>query len=226
MALQVLCSELCDRLFSRPDHPWVLSRVLSGSSWERQVQGGRGCCLDVGLITPSSPLCGRAVAHTPDNSFMGFVSEELNETEKQLIKDSKASNMAVVYGKEASIWKVSRPPPAPGRPTAPPTVPARDAGHAHRKATPARVWATPMPAPDPAAVLATPTQARATPIPAQALPTALSHTGRVRVPALATLLHAPDSSAGHIHDREGSGHAITGLGQPCIGEAHACAVHT
>ncbi|KAK7807612.1 hypothetical protein U0070_013918 [Myodes glareolus] len=43
--------------------------------------------------------------HTPDNSFMGFVSEELNETEKQLIKDNKASNMAVVYGKEASIWK-------------------------------------------------------------------------------------------------------------------------
>ncbi|XP_077824979.1 alpha-1,6-mannosylglycoprotein 6-beta-N-acetylglucosaminyltransferase B isoform X6 [Macaca mulatta] len=43
--------------------------------------------------------------HTPDNSFMGFVSEELNETEKQLIKGGKASNMAVVYGKEASIWK-------------------------------------------------------------------------------------------------------------------------
>nr|XP_008009802.2 alpha-1,6-mannosylglycoprotein 6-beta-N-acetylglucosaminyltransferase B isoform X4 [Chlorocebus sabaeus] len=44
--------------------------------------------------------------HTPDNSFMGFVSEELNETEKQLIKGGKASNMAVVYGKEASIWKL------------------------------------------------------------------------------------------------------------------------
>ncbi|XP_014387220.1 PREDICTED: alpha-1,6-mannosylglycoprotein 6-beta-N-acetylglucosaminyltransferase B [Myotis brandtii] len=44
--------------------------------------------------------------HTPDNSFMGFVSEELNETEKQLIKAGKASNMAVVYGKEASIWKL------------------------------------------------------------------------------------------------------------------------
>ncbi|XP_051015076.1 alpha-1,6-mannosylglycoprotein 6-beta-N-acetylglucosaminyltransferase B [Acomys russatus] len=44
--------------------------------------------------------------HTPDNSFMGFVSEELNETEKQLIKDGKASDMAVVYGKEASIWKL------------------------------------------------------------------------------------------------------------------------
>lgn len=41
---------------------------------------------------------------------MGFVSEELNETEKQLIKGGKASNMAVVYGKEASIWKVSTAP--------------------------------------------------------------------------------------------------------------------
>lgn len=51
--------------------------------------------------------CGLAAAHTPDNSFMGFVSEELNETEKQVIKSGKASNMAVVYGKEASIWKVS-----------------------------------------------------------------------------------------------------------------------
>lgn len=45
---------------------------------------------------------------------MGFVSEELNQTEKQRIKAGKASNMAVVYGKEASIWKVRPPaPPAP-----------------------------------------------------------------------------------------------------------------
>ncbi|KFV65405.1 Alpha-1,6-mannosylglycoprotein 6-beta-N-acetylglucosaminyltransferase B, partial [Dryobates pubescens] len=44
--------------------------------------------------------------HTPDNSFMGFVSEELNKTERQLIKSNKVSSMAVVYGKEASIWKV------------------------------------------------------------------------------------------------------------------------
>ncbi|KFP29915.1 Alpha-1,6-mannosylglycoprotein 6-beta-N-acetylglucosaminyltransferase B, partial [Colius striatus] len=44
--------------------------------------------------------------HTPDNSFMGFVSEELNKTERQFIKSNKVSSMAVVYGKEASIWKV------------------------------------------------------------------------------------------------------------------------
>lgn len=46
------------------------------------------------------------LAHTPDNSFMGFVSEELNETEKRSIQQNKVNNMAVVYGKEASMWKV------------------------------------------------------------------------------------------------------------------------
>ncbi|XP_030208543.1 alpha-1,6-mannosylglycoprotein 6-beta-N-acetylglucosaminyltransferase B [Gadus morhua] len=44
--------------------------------------------------------------HTPDNSFMGFVSEELNETEKRNIQQNKVNNMAVVYGKEASMWKL------------------------------------------------------------------------------------------------------------------------
>uniref|UniRef100_W5N7B0 alpha-1,6-mannosyl-glycoprotein 6-beta-N-acetylglucosaminyltransferase n=1 Tax=Lepisosteus oculatus TaxID=7918 RepID=W5N7B0_LEPOC len=43
--------------------------------------------------------------HTPDNSFMGFVSEELNETEKADIQRNKVNNMAVVYGKEPSMWK-------------------------------------------------------------------------------------------------------------------------
>uniref|UniRef100_A0AAY4AI72 alpha-1,6-mannosyl-glycoprotein 6-beta-N-acetylglucosaminyltransferase n=1 Tax=Denticeps clupeoides TaxID=299321 RepID=A0AAY4AI72_9TELE len=43
--------------------------------------------------------------HTPDNSFMGFVSEELNNTEKHRIQMNKVRNMAVVYGKEASMWK-------------------------------------------------------------------------------------------------------------------------
>uniref|UniRef100_A0A674A1R0 alpha-1,6-mannosyl-glycoprotein 6-beta-N-acetylglucosaminyltransferase n=1 Tax=Salmo trutta TaxID=8032 RepID=A0A674A1R0_SALTR len=43
--------------------------------------------------------------HTPDNSFMGFVSEELNDTEKSSIMRNKVNNMAVVYGKEASMWK-------------------------------------------------------------------------------------------------------------------------
>ncbi|XP_043944964.1 alpha-1,6-mannosylglycoprotein 6-beta-N-acetylglucosaminyltransferase B [Protopterus annectens] len=43
--------------------------------------------------------------HTPDNSFMGFVSEELNTTEKQSIMRHKVKNMAVVYGKEVNMWK-------------------------------------------------------------------------------------------------------------------------
>uniref|UniRef100_A0A8C5DG14 alpha-1,6-mannosyl-glycoprotein 6-beta-N-acetylglucosaminyltransferase n=1 Tax=Gouania willdenowi TaxID=441366 RepID=A0A8C5DG14_GOUWI len=46
--------------------------------------------------------------HTPDNSFMGFVSEELNETEKRSIQQNKVSNMAVVYGKEPSMWKLGK----------------------------------------------------------------------------------------------------------------------
>lgn len=37
---------------------------------------------------------------------MGFVSEELNNTEKRSIRLNKVRNMAVVYGKEASMWKV------------------------------------------------------------------------------------------------------------------------
>ena len=51
-------------------------------------------------------VCCVCAAHTPDNSFMGFVSEELNETEKRNIQQNKVNNMAVVYGKEASMWKV------------------------------------------------------------------------------------------------------------------------
>ncbi|PIO34917.1 hypothetical protein AB205_0157000 [Aquarana catesbeiana] len=44
--------------------------------------------------------------HTPDNSFMGFVTDELNETERQQVTLNKVRNMAVVYGKEAAMWKV------------------------------------------------------------------------------------------------------------------------
>ncbi|KAM6905445.1 alpha-1,6-mannosylglycoprotein 6-beta-N-acetylglucosaminyltransferase B isoform 2-T2 [Xenentodon cancila] len=45
--------------------------------------------------------------HTPDNSFMGFVAEELNDTERIYIQRNKVNNMAVVYGKDASMWKAS-----------------------------------------------------------------------------------------------------------------------
>ncbi|KAL4657929.1 alpha-1,6-mannosylglycoprotein 6-beta-N-acetylglucosaminyltransferase B-like [Arapaima gigas] len=43
--------------------------------------------------------------HTPDNSFMGFVVDELNETEKLDISRNKINNMTVVYGKEISMWE-------------------------------------------------------------------------------------------------------------------------
>lgn len=51
-------------------------------------------------------LCLSLTAHTPDNSFMGFVAEELNDTERLSIQRNKVDSMAVVYGKEASMWKV------------------------------------------------------------------------------------------------------------------------
>lgn len=38
---------------------------------------------------------------------MGFVAEDLNETERLNIQRNKINNMAVVYGKEANMWKVS-----------------------------------------------------------------------------------------------------------------------
>lgn len=37
---------------------------------------------------------------------MGFVTDELNETERQQVTLNKVRNMAVVYGKEAAMWKV------------------------------------------------------------------------------------------------------------------------
>ncbi|XP_076843604.1 alpha-1,6-mannosylglycoprotein 6-beta-N-acetylglucosaminyltransferase B isoform X2 [Brachyhypopomus gauderio] len=43
--------------------------------------------------------------HTPDNSFMGFVAEQLNQTERIRMQKDKINNMAVVYGKETSMWK-------------------------------------------------------------------------------------------------------------------------
>ncbi len=42
------------------------------------------------------------VAHTPDNSFMGFVVGEFQRNATPIRKE----NMAVVYGKEFYMWKV------------------------------------------------------------------------------------------------------------------------
>uniref|UniRef100_A0A8C9R109 alpha-1,6-mannosyl-glycoprotein 6-beta-N-acetylglucosaminyltransferase n=1 Tax=Scleropages formosus TaxID=113540 RepID=A0A8C9R109_SCLFO len=43
--------------------------------------------------------------HTPDNSFMGFVADELSKSEKLHVSKNKAKNMVVVYGKDISMWK-------------------------------------------------------------------------------------------------------------------------
>ncbi|XP_043945186.1 alpha-1,6-mannosylglycoprotein 6-beta-N-acetylglucosaminyltransferase B-like isoform X2 [Protopterus annectens] len=43
--------------------------------------------------------------HTPDNSFMGFVSEELEESQRQVVQAEKVNTMAVVYGKQDFMWQ-------------------------------------------------------------------------------------------------------------------------
>ena len=49
------------------------------------------------------------LAHTPDNSFLGFVSEEAvkDVKEEELESDANRKNrIAVVYGKQDYMWKV------------------------------------------------------------------------------------------------------------------------
>ncbi|RXM33731.1 Alpha-1,6-mannosylglycoprotein 6-beta-N-acetylglucosaminyltransferase B [Acipenser ruthenus] len=43
--------------------------------------------------------------HTPDNSFMGFVSEELGQGLEEDIQEHKEPNLAVVYGKQDYMWQ-------------------------------------------------------------------------------------------------------------------------
>lgn len=46
-------------------------------------------------------------AHTPDNTFLGFVVQhQLNSGETELLKSTKRQNQALVYGKNAKFWKV------------------------------------------------------------------------------------------------------------------------
>lgn len=47
------------------------------------------------------------VAHTPDNSFLGFVVEQhLNASDIKHIDDVKRQNQSLVYGKVDNFWKV------------------------------------------------------------------------------------------------------------------------
>lgn len=50
------------------------------------------------------------VAHTPDNSFLGFVVEQhLNASDIKHIDDIKRQNQSLVYGKVDNFWKVNVP---------------------------------------------------------------------------------------------------------------------
>lgn len=49
-------------------------------------------------------------AHTPDNSFLGFVVEQhLNASDIKHIDDIKRQNQSLVYGKVDNFWKVNVP---------------------------------------------------------------------------------------------------------------------
>lgn len=51
-----------------------------------------------------------AAAHTPDNSFLGFVVEQhLNASDIKHIDDIKRQNQSLVYGKVDNFWKVNVP---------------------------------------------------------------------------------------------------------------------
>ncbi|KTF88966.1 hypothetical protein cypCar_00046736, partial [Cyprinus carpio] len=53
-----------------------------------------GCCVD-------------PAAHTPDNSFLGFVVEQhLNASDVKHIDDIKRQNQSLVYGKVDNFWKL------------------------------------------------------------------------------------------------------------------------
>ncbi len=52
--------------------------------------------------------CVYPAAHTPDNSFLGFVVEQhLNASDVKHIDDIKRQNQSLVYGKVDNFWKVS-----------------------------------------------------------------------------------------------------------------------
>lgn len=55
-------------------------------------------------------MCIAVAAHTPDNSFLGFVVEQhLNASDIKHIDDIKRQNQSLVYGKVDNFWKVNFP---------------------------------------------------------------------------------------------------------------------
>lgn len=69
---------------------------------------------EASTIAPPPPLqpqrsvfCRLSAAHTPDNSFLGFVVEQhLNASDIKHIDDIKRQNQSLVYGKVDNFWKV------------------------------------------------------------------------------------------------------------------------
>ncbi len=47
-------------------------------------------------------------AHTPDNTFLGFVVQHhLSSEETEQLKSTRRRNQALVYGKRAKFWEVT-----------------------------------------------------------------------------------------------------------------------
>lgn len=60
---------------------------------------------DIWVFCVCMRLC--FAAHTPDNSFLGFVVEQhLNASDIKHIDDIKRQNQSLVYGKVDNFWKV------------------------------------------------------------------------------------------------------------------------
>ncbi|RXN12469.1 Alpha-1,6-mannosylglyco 6-beta-N-acetylglucosaminyltransferase A-like protein [Labeo rohita] len=63
-------------------------------------------CISAKPCYPGDLLDYRCHAHTPDNSFLGFVVEQhLNASDVRHIDDIKRQNQSLVYGKVDNFWK-------------------------------------------------------------------------------------------------------------------------
>ena len=43
--------------------------------------------------------------HTPDNTFLGFVVEEVNSSRAIQLEGELRQNISLVYGKDVNMWK-------------------------------------------------------------------------------------------------------------------------
>ena len=67
-------------------------------------------CVCVCVCVTSLFLVPLSIAHTPDNTFLGFVVEQhLNASDIRHIDEVKRQNQSLVYGKVDNFWKVRSP---------------------------------------------------------------------------------------------------------------------